>query len=114
MNERPPADEASPLGDSIADPRAVIETLQEPASESAGLKIHRPRRQTRLTQEQLLNSPLPSLVLLLAWPSLAEQMLIFLVGTVDMILAGNLQGAGISRVAAEAVGFAAYVSWLAT
>ncbi len=114
MTDAPPADDASPLGDSIADPRALIESWKEPADETSSLKLHRPRWQKRLTQEQLLTAPLKSLVLFLALPSLAEQMLIFLVGTVDMLLAGHLSGEGASRVATEAVGIAAYVGWLAT
>lgn len=117
MTDDTPAEDASadsPLQDSLTDPRALIPPWAEPADETAAFKIHRPRRQTRLTQEQLLGSSLTSLVLLLALPSLAEQMLNFLVGTVDLVLAGNLSGDGVSRDATEAVGVAAYVGWLAT
>lgn len=114
MNDVLPADDAQPQQDSIADPRSLIQPWSEPADETGAFKIARPRRQSRLTQEQLLGTPLKSLVLLLALPSLAEQMLNFLVGTVDVVLAGNLAGVGVSRIATEAVGVAAYVGWLAT
>lgn len=51
-------------------------------------------------------------VFLLALPVLAEQLFSFLVGFYDTYLAGHLPG-NESKIATAAVGFGAYVSWLA-
>lgn len=51
-------------------------------------------------------------VLFLALPVLAEQLLNFMVGFVDTVLAGHL-GSEISAAATSAIGLAAYVNWLA-
>ena len=57
----------------------------------------------------LLNAPLRSTMLRLAWPVFVEQFLYFLVGLTDIYLAGFL-----SKEATTAVGLAAYVGWLAS
>lgn len=62
---------------------------------------------------QLLTAPIRRTVILLALPVLGEQFLNFLVGTVDVYLAGNLAD-GTSIQAVSAVGAAAYVGWLAS
>ncbi|MCA9081164.1 MAG: MATE family efflux transporter [Planctomycetaceae bacterium] len=61
----------------------------------------------------LLSAPVRRTMMLLALPVLGEQMLNFLVGTVDVYLAGNLTD-GTSRAAVSAVGVAAYVGWFAS
>ncbi|MCA9089413.1 MAG: MATE family efflux transporter [Planctomycetaceae bacterium] len=61
----------------------------------------------------LLTKPIRRTMFLLALPVLSEQLLNFLVGTVDVYLAGNLTD-GTSRAAVSAVGVAAYVGWFAS
>lgn len=70
----------------------------------------RVRRSSRL---DLLNGNLRSTVFLLALPVLGEQVLNFVVGFVDVYLAGHLSEE-IRTDATAAVGVAAYVGWLAS
>lgn len=61
---------------------------------------------------RLAGLSLPRQVLVLAiWP-LFEQFLSFLVGTVDMALAGRLKPEAMSMLATDALGLAAYIQWL--
>ncbi|MCA8994356.1 MAG: MATE family efflux transporter [Planctomycetaceae bacterium] len=61
----------------------------------------------------LLTAPIRRTVILLALPVLGEQFLNFLVGTVDVYLAGNLPDDA-SLQGVSAVGAAAYIGWLAS
>ncbi|MEZ5942133.1 MAG: MATE family efflux transporter [Planctomycetaceae bacterium] len=61
----------------------------------------------------LLTAPIRRTVILLALPVLGEQFLNFLVGTVDVYLAGNLPDDA-SLHAVSAVGASAYIGWLAS
>lgn len=76
-----------------------------------------PKRST-INQKQLTGKlaglSLPKQVFILAlWP-LLEQVLNFLVGTVDFAIAGRLPGENISRDAIDAIAVASYFVWLMT
>lgn len=66
----------------------------------------------RELQGRLAGLSLPRQVLVLAFWPLLEQFMAFLVGTVDLVLAGHLSPAELQVPATDALGTASYVMWL--
>jgi MATE family multidrug resistance protein len=86
-------------------------TFEEPIVADAALTLDEQRPRER---RDILTGPLRPALFLLAVPVLLEQFVNFLVGTCDIWLAGHLPDAAQSTPATTAVGFAAYVGWLAS
>lgn len=94
MSSRPPAADVEYDGD---EPAWQQSSVDEPPRELAG---------------RLAGLSLPRQVLVLSvWP-LLEQLMNFLVGTVDLTLAARLEPDALGVAAADALGVAGYIGWL--